>query len=102
MGVSPRIFLSRWLVNTVAVMAAANIVHGISYDKFGTLCVVALILGVLQVFVRPFLVFFSLPFLVVTFGFFLLVINACLLYFVGWLVRSFHVDDFVPLFGGRW
>jgi putative membrane protein len=100
MGVSPRIFLGRWLVNTVAVWAAANIVHGISYDGFGALCVVALILAVLKLFVRPFLVVLSLPFLLSTFGLFLLVINACLLYFVGWLVRSFHVAGFSAAFWG--
>ena len=61
----------------------------------------SLLLGLLNTFVRPVLVFFTLPFVMVTLGLGLLVINALLLLFVGSVVKGFHVAGFWPaLFGG--
>ena len=99
---SPRLieFLQRWLFNTLAVFVAVKLVSGISCDTFGTLVVTALVLGVLNAFLRPLLVLLALPLVVVTFGVFFFVINALLLYFVGQLVKGFHVDSFWAAFWG--
>jgi len=92
--------LFRWLVLTVAVWIAANIVHGIRYDDKSSLLIAALVLGILNAFVRPILRLLSLPFIILSFGLFLLVINALLLMLTARLVEGFHVDGFWPAAGG--
>ena len=87
-------FLKRWAINTVAVLAATHIVPGIHYDTALGLLVATLLLGILNAFVRPVLMALSLPLLIFTLGLFTLVINAALLYFVGSLVKTFHVETF--------
>jgi putative membrane protein len=93
-------FLQRWLITTLAVLVAANIVRGIGYDNVVGLLIASLLLGALNAFVRPIMLTLALPILVVTLGLFILVINALLLYFVGWLVKSFHVASFGAAFWG--
>ena len=99
---SPKLkqFLLRWLNCTVAVLVAASIVPGIRYDNFLGLVVAAFLLGILNMFVRRVLILLSLPLVVVTLGFFILVINAFLLYAVGYVMTSFHVYSFGAAFWG--
>jgi putative membrane protein len=92
-------FIKRWIITTVAVLVAVNIVHGIHYDTAVGLIIATLVLGFLNAVVRPVLVFVSLPLLIVTLGLFLLVINALLLYWVGQM-KTFHVDSFGAAFLG--
>lgn len=87
-------FLIRWFVTTLAVMGAAWLIPGISYDTNGTLVAAALLLGIINALVRPILLILSLPFIILTMGFFILVINALLLLFVSAIVPGFHVDGF--------
>jgi putative membrane protein len=84
----------------LAVLVAAHLVRGISYDSFTGLLIASLVLGVLNAFLRPLLLLLSLPLLLFSLGLFVLVINAFLLYFVGWLVKSFHVASFGAAFWG--
>ncbi len=93
-------FLQRWLVNTIAVLVAANVVSGITYDTAGSLLVAALMLGILNAVLRPILILLALPLLILTLGLFTLVINAILLYFVGQIVARFHVASFHAAFWG--
>lgn len=93
-------FLQRWLITTVAVLVAANVVRGIHYDSVVGLLVASLLLGILNAFVRPLMLVLSLPLLFYTLGVFVLIINAALLYLVGWVVRPFHVDSFWAAFWG--
>ena len=95
-----RAFLGRWVINTAAVLVAAFMVKGISYDNWTSLLVATLVLGILNSFLRPLLVFFSLPLVVLTLGLFTFVINALLLFWVGRLVKGFHVDSFRAAFWG--
>src|SRR5437899_4857286 len=92
-------FLQRWLITTVSVLVATHMVNGIDYDNLQGLLVATLVLGLLNAFLRPLLMFLSLPLLVVTLGLFTLVINAVLLYLVGQL-KFFHVDSFRAAFWG--
>jgi len=87
-------FLIRWFITTLAVMGASHIMSGISYSSTGTLFAAALLLGIINALVRPVLLLLSLPFIIVTMGFFILVINALLLMFVSAIVPGFHVDGF--------
>jgi putative membrane protein len=93
-------FLQRWVICTLAVLVTAHLVHGISYDKWTSLLVATLVLGLLNSFLRPLLLLLSLPLLVISLGLFTLVINAGLLYLVGRLVTGFHVTGFWPAFWG--
>ncbi len=95
-----RDFLQRWIVTTVAVLVATHIVGGIRYDNWQALLVSTLVLGCLNMFIKPVLMMVSLPLLIVTLGLFTLVINALLLYFVGNLLQGFHVDTFGAAFVG--
>ncbi len=96
-------FLKGWLINTLAVLLAVQVVQGIHFRDPGLLAPVltALVLGILNAFIRPILVIFALPLLVVTLGLFMLVINALMLCFVSWLMRPyFQVDTFGAAFLG--
>lgn len=100
MDPSTRIFLIRWAVYAVAVLVATQVVPGIECRSWGGLLVATLLLGLLNAFVRPLLLLLSLPLVVVTLGLFLWVINAALLYFVGWVVKPFYVAGFASALGG--
>jgi len=105
-----------WLVsNAIALAVAAWVFDGIWFegaghgtaeirDKLVPLLVVALILGVVSSFVKPVLKILSIPFIIVTLGLFLLVINAAMLMLTSWLAGQldvgFHVDGFWTAVGG--
>jgi putative membrane protein len=95
-------FLQSWLINTLAVALAALILRGhIHCESNGVLVLAALLLGILNAFVRPILMLIALPLLIFTLGLFTFVINALLLYFVGYLLRpNFYVDSFGYAFLG--
>jgi putative membrane protein len=98
-------FLQSWLINTLAVLVAVLILQGhIRYGRPVDLLLASLLLGILNAFVRPILMFFALPLLIFTLGLFTLVINALMLYGVGWLMGllglQFTVDSFGAAFLG--
>jgi len=94
-------FIYSWIINTLAVLIAVYVVKGIGYEKPLDLIVAALALGILNAVLRPLLLFFALPLLLVTFGLFYFVINALVLYLVGYLLRPyFHVNTFWDAFWG--
>jgi putative membrane protein len=95
-------FLGRWAINTLAVALAVLILHGhIRYQSPWDLIFAALLLGILNAFVRPILVLIALPLLIFTLGLFTLVINALLLMLVSALLKpNFEVDTFGYAFAG--
>lgn len=94
-------FLQRWIINTLAVLAAVHIVRGISYGAWTDVVLASLILGILNALLRPLLIFLSLPLLVFTLGLFTLVINALLLWLTSILLKDgFRVEGFWPAFWG--
>lgn len=94
-------FLLRWFVTTLSVLGATWLIPGFSYDTTGTLLGAALLLGIINALVRPVLLLLSLPFIIVTMGFFILVINALLILFVSKVIPGFHVAGFwTALFAG--
>lgn len=92
--------LLRWIVLTISVWAAVELVPGISYDKWQTIVLTALVLGVLNVLVKPLLTIISIPFILLSFGLFLVVINAAVLKMAAWLVPGFMVADWGSAFLG--
>lgn len=85
--------LGRMLIIALGVLLAANVSDGISYDdSIPTLILVVILLTVLNVFLKPLLLLFTLPFIILTFGIGILFVNAAILGIVSWLVPTFHVD----------
>lgn len=95
-------FIQRWLINTLAVLVAVNLlgIDRIHYAGWHDLLIASLLLGILNAVLRPLLLLLSLPLLIFTLGLFTLVINAALLYFVGNLWDGFRVRDFSSAFWG--
>ncbi len=93
-------FLIRWFVTTVAVFLAEKLLPGIRCDSTGALLGASLLLGIINAFVRPVLLLLSIPFIIVTMGLFIFVVNALLLLLVAALIPSFHVDGFWSAFFG--
>lgn len=93
-------FLIRWIVTTVAVFAAERLLPGIRCDSTGALLGASLLLGIINAFVRPVLLLLSLPFIIVTMGLFIVVVNALLMLFVSSVIPAFHVDGFWDAFFG--
>jgi putative membrane protein len=93
-------FLKRWIITTLAVLVAIQIVPGISYQTPTGLLIATLLLGLLNAVVRPVLIFFALPLVILTLGLFIFVINALLLYWVGHILKDFQVAGFWNALGG--
>src|SRR3954464_735959 len=92
--------LVRWLVLALGVMLATKIVPGIACNNGSTLIAVVLLLSFFNAILKPVLVLFTLPFILVTMGLGVVVINALLFLFVGHLVNGFHVAGFWSAVGG--
>ncbi|MBU0482842.1 MAG: phage holin family protein [Proteobacteria bacterium] len=86
--------LVRWFVLALGVVLSTKIVPGISYDTGTTLAAVVLVLSFFNAVLKPLLLLFTLPFIVLSLGIGILIINAILFYFVGRLVDGFHVAGF--------
>jgi putative membrane protein len=92
-------FLVRWLVTTISVWVAARlgVLHfGSTECLLGT----ALVLGIINAVVRPIVLLLSLPFIILTLGVGILILNALLLMAVSGLLPCFHVDSFGHAFFG--
>ena len=92
-------FLIRWFCTTIAVAVAVKLT-GMQAEGVGALIGTALFLGIINAFIRPVLLLLSLPFILVTLGFFILVVNALMLWFAGGIVPGFHVGGFWNAFFG--
>jgi putative membrane protein len=82
------------VLSAIAVVVLANILPGIYVSDFLTAVVVAALLIVLNLFVKPILIIFTLPVTIFTLGLFLLVINAVIIMICDALVSGFKVDGF--------
>ena len=95
-------FILSWFINTLAVLVAVYLLkNGIHYERPLDLLVASLLLGILNAVLRPIILLLALPLVILTLGLFIFVVNALLLYFVGYLLRPhFYVDDFGSAFVG--
>ena len=91
-------FLIHWAITAVSLWVASKIFKGLKFEGVGSLVISSLLLGFVNAVVRPLLVFFTLPLTLVTFGLFLLVINALMMLLVAWLVKGFRVSGFWTAF----
>ena len=87
--------LARWIVNAAALLLVAYIYPGVQVMSFTTALIAALVLGLVNAFIRPLLVILTLPVTILTLGLFLFVINALLFWFVAEIVKGFTVSGFL-------
>lgn len=81
-------------MTAIVVFLLANFLPGVTVAGYGTAIIVALVLGLLNLIVKPILVLLTLPVTVITFGLFLLVINAVIILLVDAFISGFNVDGF--------
>jgi putative membrane protein len=84
-------FIIRMLITALGLWLAARLVPGVRIDGGATLLLASLLLGVVNAFVRPVVVFLTFPITLVTLGLFLWVINAAMFGLVAWFLSSFQV-----------
>lgn len=93
-------FIVRVLIAMLGLWVASALIPGLAFQSGWALVGAAVALGIVNAFVRPIVVFLTLPITVVTLGLFLLVINAAMLGLVAWLLDGFHLAGFwSALFG---
>ncbi len=83
-----------WLISTLVILTASYIIPGVSISGFGTALLVSLTIGIVNVFIRPFLIFLTLPINILTLGLFTFVINAFLFWLVAQIVPGFKISNF--------
>lgn len=83
-----------WLIMAVAVIIVAYLLPGVTVSGFWAALLVALVLGILNVFIKPLLLFLSLPINILTLGLFTFVINAILILIASAIVPGFKVAGF--------
>jgi putative membrane protein len=88
-----RRLLVTWAFNLVALWVAAVLLSGIDYDGFGVLVVASLVFSVVNIFVRPLVILFTLPLVIITLGIALFFINLFMLYLTSWIVDDFTIDS---------
>ncbi len=91
-------FLIKWFVNIITIFIIIHIVGGVSADSWGAIVIAALVLGLLNAFVKPFIILFTLPFTILTLGLFTLIINAFMFYLASKFVKGFEVINFSSAF----
>ena len=91
-------FLLAWATTALSLWAASHIFSGLKFDSRSALLVSALLLGLANAVVKPLLIVLTLPLTLLTFGLFILVINALVLLLVSKLVKGFRLAGFWTAF----
>lgn len=87
-------FLITWLITAVSLLLTAQLVPGIKIENFWVAVVAAIIMGLINAFVKPILIFFTLPLTFLTFGLFLFVVNGISFSLVAYFTPGFSVSSF--------
>jgi len=93
-------FILHLVVTSLLVLLVAKVVSGFEVENWGSAVMVAVVLGLVNAFVRPLMVFLTLPITLLTLGLFLLVINALMLWLAASIVPGVRVKGFGPAFLG--
>ncbi len=86
--------LMKIVFSSILVLFLSHFIKGVYVENFSTAIIVAIVLGLLNVFVKPTLILFTLPITLFTLGLFLLIINAVLILLCAKIVGGFRVDTF--------
>ncbi len=87
-------FLTRVIVMTLATILAAYLLPGVHVESIWAAIITAIVISLLNNFIRPILIVLTLPFTIMSMGLFLLIINAVIIMLASGLVNKFHVDTF--------
>jgi putative membrane protein len=90
------LFLTHLLITAALLLLVASLVSGVQVEGWGPALLGAVVLGLVNAFVRPLMVLLTLPLTILTFGLFLLVVNALMLSLVASLVPGIRVQGFGP------
>lgn len=88
-------FIARLLFNTIATLVAAYLLSGVHISNVATALVVAIVLALLNTFIKPLLVILTIPLTVLTLGLFLIVINVLIIKLTASIVEGFSVDNWL-------
>lgn len=88
-------FIVTVLITAAGLFIVSRLNLGLQIDGLTTTLIAALVLGLLNAFVRPILAFLSLPITILTLGLFALVLNALMILLMGALVNGVHVNGFL-------
>jgi len=91
-------FLVHWAITALSLWVASLIFRGLKFESTSALVISALLLGLANAVVKPLLIVLTLPLTLLTFGLFLLVINALMIMLVAALVRGFKLSGFWTAF----
>jgi putative membrane protein len=89
-------FIVRAIFGALGLWLSSVLVAGVHFSDNTTLILAAVLLGIVNAFVRPVVVILTLPITVVTLGLFLLIVNAAMIGLVAWLLSGFQVNGLVP------
>lgn len=90
----PMGFVAQLIVMTLAAILAAYILPGVQIDSIAAAIITAVVIALLNTFIRPILIVITLPFTVLSMGLFLAIINALIIMLASGLVSHFHVNNF--------
>ncbi|MEO8991913.1 MAG: phage holin family protein [Nitrosospira sp.] len=92
------LFLTHWAIIAISLWLTSFLFHGISFTSKKSLLISALLLGFANAVIRPVVIVLTIPLTLITFGFFLLVINALMMLMVSTLVPGFRISGFWTAF----
>lgn len=95
-----RKFLLSWIINTIALLVVTRIVAGIQVENFAVALIAALVLGLLNIFLKPIIIFITLPLNILSLGIFTFFINGFVLFLASKIVQGFIVAGFWSAFWG--
>ena len=94
------ILLTKLGINALALLVVTAIFQGIRFDNNQAMVAAAVVLALVNTWLRPLVVILTLPINILTLGLFTFVINALMLELVSWLIPVFHIDTFWTAIGG--
>jgi putative membrane protein len=94
------ILITKLAINALALLVVTSIFKGIRFDSSQAMIVAAVVLALVNAYLRPLVVILTLPITILTLGTFTFVINALMLELVSWLIPAFHIDTFWTAVGG--
>ncbi len=93
-------YLVRWVVSAVALMITAYVVPGFRVKDFSSALIAAIVIGIANVLIWPFLMFITLPLNVITLGLFTFVVNGIVLKICAALLRGFEITSWLSAIFG--
>jgi len=88
--------IAKWFISALSLLGAAYFIPGFHVASFYIALIVALLLGLVNAFIRPILIILTLPVTVISLGLFIFVINGSLLWFLSTFIDGFNIDGFFP------